>query len=1231
MRLSIALLAATCGSMLATGVIAVQRIGPAQEPPEPIALEKFGDLPLVTPVQRPHQSALSNVTYSRGPWVSTQANIDQFGNNIPGDAANEPSLAIDPTNRDVIVIGWRQFDTIASDFRQAGYGYSHDRGLSWTFPGVHEPGVFRSDPVLDFDADGNIYYNSLHTNVADLWRCEIFKTADGGVTWSKPMFAFGGDKCWMNIDRTGGIGHGNIYEAWNTAGNVHFPSTFSRSTDGGLSWLEPAELPNRPVFGTVNVGPDGEVYVVGVPNSSFTSTFWVLRSDNAKDPQASPLFDQVVQVDMGGALVLGDPPNPAGLMGQVWVATDHSEGSTRGTAYVLCSVDPSGGDPMDVNFIRSTDGGQDWSSPKRINDDAKDNDAWQWFGTLSVAPNGRIDAVWNDTRNSELDNISELFYAYSTDAGQTWSKNIPVSPAFDSHLGWPNQSKLGDYYDMISDNAQANLAYAATFNGEQDVYFLRLGDCDGNGIHDGEELADGSAFDENGNGVIDVCDPKGACCIGDATCTAYQLDVLCLAAGGLYQGDDSDCDSANCELFGACCAGDGGCTDIQAPADCASAGGIYQDDASDCGTVSCEPFGACCAGDGGCADFQTLDDCTVANGIYGGDESQCGLVECVPFGACCASDGNCADFQSISDCSAADEFYQGDGSECGSVVCEPRGACCVEDICSELVTESECLGPMSGEWAGVLSDCTDADQSGTADVCELPTAACCTPLTGDCDELLPSVCQKQGREPQEPGTTCASVSCPIASGACCLGDGNCLNNQTIMECELAGGSFQGDGIACAAAQCAQPTGACCLENGDCLAERTASACASSEGSYAGDDVTCMAADCQPAPTTGACCLPNFSCELDQTTAECASVTGVYLGDASDCTNCSPFAQACCAPFTGDCQDVLPSTCVTQELEPQGEGTACIAGNCPTAMGACCLGSGECSNNQTESGCGSAGGAYQGDDTDCASVNCPAPQGACCFTTGFCLQRDEADCAGLAGTWQGPATLCQSVNCGISGACCLPEESCVDVNGETCANLDGTYGGDGSECAATNCASTTGACCMPDGSCSDGLGSASCNGAGGLYQGDSTNCSSVSCPAPLGACCFVTGFCLERTEADCAGLAGTWQGAATDCDLINCGVVGACCTAGGECLELTAGACAGRDGDYVGDDTVCNPDPCAAPCPADFDGDGLVRVPDLIFLLGEWGDNPDSPADFDGDGLVRVPDLIFLLGEWGECP
>ena len=78
-------------------------------------------------------------------------------------------------------------------------------------------------------------------------------------------------------------------------------------------------------------------------------------------------------------------------------------------------------------FVRSTDGGLSFSTPVRINDDGLTN-KWHWFGTFSVAPNGRLDAVWNDSRNSVANNTdSQLFYSYSTDAGVTWSPNVAVS------------------------------------------------------------------------------------------------------------------------------------------------------------------------------------------------------------------------------------------------------------------------------------------------------------------------------------------------------------------------------------------------------------------------------------------------------------------------------------------------------------------------------------------------------------------------------------------------------------------------------------------------------------------------------------------------------------------------------------------------------------------------------------------------------------------------------------
>ena len=106
----------------------------------------------------------------------------------------------------------------------------------------------------------------------------------------------------------------------------------------------------------------------------------------------------------------------------------------------------------------------------------------------------------------------ELYYSFSTDAGETWSTNIPVSPVFDSRIGIPNgQNKIGDYYHMISDNLGVNVAYAATFNGEQDIYFLRIGpwDCNANEIPDSNDIAAGSSLDCNNNDVPDECEYRG--------------------------------------------------------------------------------------------------------------------------------------------------------------------------------------------------------------------------------------------------------------------------------------------------------------------------------------------------------------------------------------------------------------------------------------------------------------------------------------------------------------------------------------------------------------------------------------------------------------------------------------------------------------------------------------------------------------------------------------------------
>ncbi|MEM6794426.1 MAG: sialidase family protein, partial [Acidobacteriota bacterium] len=194
-------------------------------------------------------------------FTSVQVNVDGAGLNIMDDAANEPSIAVDPTDSSRMAIGWRQFDSITSSFREAGWGFSSDGGATWT-AGEIDSGVFRSDPVLDADASGGFYYNSLTTPSGSL-RCEVFRSDDGGASWGAAIDAFGGDKQWMAIDRTGGLGSGHIYTNWNQAFSCCGPTGFTRSTDGGDSYEAPIDLPQLPAFATVAVAPGGEVFVAG--------------------------------------------------------------------------------------------------------------------------------------------------------------------------------------------------------------------------------------------------------------------------------------------------------------------------------------------------------------------------------------------------------------------------------------------------------------------------------------------------------------------------------------------------------------------------------------------------------------------------------------------------------------------------------------------------------------------------------------------------------------------------------------------------------------------------------------------------------------------------------------------------------------------------------------------------------------------------------------------------------
>ena len=155
-----------------------------------------------------------------------------------------------------------------------------------------------------------------------------------------------------------------------------------------------------------------------------------------------------------------------------------------------------------VYFQRSLDHGLTWSTPKLIDD----NPAYPGSQTIetrhpsiSVAPNGRIDIVWEDRRHwyqgpGERDcvhthafcddaRLGDTYYAYSTDGGRTFSPNIRISDrshnndvGFDYRFGtgWafgPQAVALGNDQLLVGwmDSREGSFD-----NDNQDIYLAKV-------------------------------------------------------------------------------------------------------------------------------------------------------------------------------------------------------------------------------------------------------------------------------------------------------------------------------------------------------------------------------------------------------------------------------------------------------------------------------------------------------------------------------------------------------------------------------------------------------------------------------------------------------------------------------------------------------------------------------------------------------------------------------------
>ena len=97
---------------------------------------------------------------------------------------------------------------------------------------------------------------------------------------------------------------------------------------------------------------------------------------------------------------------------------------------------------MQVQVVRSTDGGSTWSKPVPVAPGVTHDQFLPW---ISVSPTGLVSASWLDRRN-DPNNIDYQAYAgISSDGGLSFD-NVPLTTAFSNpNKGTANQGVIGDY------------------------------------------------------------------------------------------------------------------------------------------------------------------------------------------------------------------------------------------------------------------------------------------------------------------------------------------------------------------------------------------------------------------------------------------------------------------------------------------------------------------------------------------------------------------------------------------------------------------------------------------------------------------------------------------------------------------------------------------------------------------------------------------------------------------
>jgi len=341
---------------------------------------------------------------------------------------SENSVFVDPNDPDHVLQSNNSTSNPTSTLFGANAFFSYDFGQTWGGQIYGAGGSNSGDPTTAIGLNGRQYVGYISASGG-----MGVSYSDDGVNWTSKTGSASPslDKNHLTIDNsTSSAYEGNVYNAWVAfSGNNNNEIEFNRSTDHGESWTSPMSISNAVNAGSHNqgvnlqAGPNGEVYAVWAiydnwPQDEKAIGFARSYNGGVSFQPATRIID-----DIRGIRNTYMPKNQRVNSFPV-MAVDISDGPFSGNIYVVWTNHGvpgiNSGDDRDIYLIISSDDGETWTDPIRINQDQQGLGNIHYFPWITCDPtSGNLSVIFYDDRNVGGSKC-EAFCANSVDGGITW-------------------------------------------------------------------------------------------------------------------------------------------------------------------------------------------------------------------------------------------------------------------------------------------------------------------------------------------------------------------------------------------------------------------------------------------------------------------------------------------------------------------------------------------------------------------------------------------------------------------------------------------------------------------------------------------------------------------------------------------------------------------------------------------------------------------------------------------